>query len=90
MLVSFPLAQMHSETLRVADEVDSIRCVLHYRVNSRLESLHLLPHGLQAGTSVKQVDNRHIGARMRLQERKEAAGTGLVGRGRVPTVSHIL
>lgn len=71
MHVSFPLAEMHSETLRVADKVDSIRCVLHYWINSRLESLHLLPHGLQAGTSVKQVDNCHICARMRLQERKE-------------------
>lgn len=46
--------------------MDPICCVLHYWVNSGLESLHLLPHGLQAGASVKQVDDRHIRARMRL------------------------
>lgn len=62
---------MHSETLRVADKVDPICCVLHDWVNSCLESLHLLPHRLQAGTSVEQVDDRHICARMRLQEREE-------------------
>lgn len=60
----------HSGTLRVADEMDPICCVLHYWVNSCLESLHLLPHGLQAGASVKQVDDRHIRARMGLPRRE--------------------
>lgn len=76
MYASIPFAQMHTETLRVADKVDSICCVLHYWVNSCLESLHLLPHGLQAGTLHEQVDNRHIGAGMGLQERKETASVG--------------
>lgn len=74
------------QTLRVADKVDPVCCVLHYGVNSCLESLHLLPHGLQTGTPVEQVDNRHICSRMGLQEREEdgftssAGCTGLVGR----------
>lgn len=71
MHVSIPSAQMNLETLRVADKVDSICCVLHYWVNSCLESLHLLPHGLQAGTLLEQVDDRHICAGMGLRERKE-------------------
>lgn len=61
---------MHSKTLRVADEVDPICGFLHYWANSSLESLDLLPHGLQAGRPVKQVDDRHICARMRLQRRE--------------------
>lgn len=61
---------MHSKTLRVADEMDPICGFLHYWVNSSLESLDLLPHGLQAGRPVEEVDDCHIGARMRLQ-RKE-------------------
>lgn len=59
----------HSGTLRVADKMDPICSVLHYWVNSCLESLHLLPHGLQAGAPVKQVDDRHVGARMGLPRR---------------------
>lgn len=60
-----------SQTLRVADEVDAVCCVLHYWVDSCLESFHLLPHGLQAGASVEQVDDRHICSRMRLKEGEE-------------------
>lgn len=67
----FHIAPMHSQTLRVADKVDPVCCILHYWVNSFLESLYLLPHGLQAGTSVEQVDNRHICSRMGLQELEE-------------------
>lgn len=78
---------MHSETLRVADEVDPVCGFLHDWVNSSLESLHLLPHGLQAGRPVKQVDDRHICARVRLQKReillkknkKEKKKLGVVG-----------
>lgn len=69
MYVCIPLAQKHSGTLRVADKMDPICRILHYWINSCLESLHLLPHGLQAGTSVKQVDDCHIRTRMRLQRR---------------------
>lgn len=71
MYESTPLVQVHSETLRVADKVDPVCCVLHYWVNSCLESFHLLPHGLQAGAPVEQVDDRHIRARVRLQGREE-------------------
>lgn len=74
---------MHSETLRVADKVDPVVCFLHYWEHSCLESLHLLPHGLQAGASVEQVDDHHICARMRLQRGDRR---GFVGRDRVITV----
>lgn len=66
---------MHSGTLRVADKMEPICCILHYWINSCLESLHLLPHGLQAGTSVKQVDDRHIRTRMRLQRTSKPSFT---------------
>lgn len=68
MCVCIPLAHVHSDTLRVADEVHPACCVLHYRVNSCLESLHLLPHGLQAGAPVEQVDDRHVRAGVGLRE----------------------
>lgn len=85
------LSQMDSETLRVADKVDPVVRSLHYWEHSCLESLHLLPHGLQAGASVEQVDDRHICARMRLQ-RGDRRGVlvhgqgGFVGRDRVTTI----
>lgn len=51
--------------------MDAVCCVLHYWVDSCLESFHLLPHGLQAGTSVEQVDDCHICSRVRLKEGEE-------------------
>lgn len=64
-------AGMHSRTLRVADQVNPVHCILHYWINSCLEPFHLFPHGLQAGASVEQVDDGHVCPRMRLQERKD-------------------
>lgn len=71
------MSLFHLHTLRVADKVDSFCCVLHYWVDSCLESLHLLPHGLQTRTSVKQVDDCHICSRMRLQKREGHGFTSL-------------
>lgn len=69
--VSVWRAGMHLLTLRVADQVNPVRCILHYWINSCLEPFHLFPHGQQAGASVEQVDDGHVCPRMRLQERKD-------------------
>lgn len=76
MYVCIALVQMDSGTLRVADKMDPVGRILHDWINRCLESLHLLPHGLQAGTSVKQVDDRHVRTRVRLQRRGKDGLTG--------------
>lgn len=45
----------HQATLRVADEVDAIGCVLHDGIYGFFKALHLFPERLQAGAAVKQV-----------------------------------
>lgn len=70
--------QIHvSATLRVADEMDAVGCILHYGIDGCLESLHLLPHGLQAGAPVKQVEDGHVRSRVGLRgEAKKESGSG--------------
>lgn len=55
----------HQATLRVADEVDAIGCVLHDGIYGFCKALHLLPERLQAGAAVKQVQDSHVSARVR-------------------------
>ncbi len=57
-------------TLRVADEVEAIGCVLHDGIYGFCKALHLLPERLQAGAAVKQVQDSHISARVRLSPDK--------------------